>query len=118
MRRFFQSFTHAWRGLRITAQREPNFRVELILGAAAVAIAWFVRVPVWPVVIVITIVLVVETLNSALERVVDFISPEIHPAAKDMKDISAGAVLIASLGAVIFAMVYLLPPLFARLGVN
>lgn len=118
MRRFLRSFQHAWRGLRITVQREPNIRIELALGVLALLVAWFARVSVWPVVVVITIVLVVETLNSALERVVDYISPDIHPAAKDIKDIGAGAVLIASLGALLFAIAYLLPPLLTRLGVH
>lgn len=118
MRRFLRSFAHAWRGLRITAQNEPNFQIELALGALALLIAWFVRVAVWPVIIVVTMVLIVETLNSAVERIVDHVSPDIHPAAKNIKDISAGAVLIASLGALAFAIAYLVPPLLAKLGVH
>lgn len=44
--------------------------------------------------------LVAEGLNSALERLTDLVSPGYHPLAGKAKDIAAGAVLIALLGAV------------------
>src|SRR5512133_2998668 len=45
----------------------------------------------------ITLVLFAEVINTALEVVVDLVSPEFHPLAKRAKDVAAGAVLIASI---------------------
>jgi diacylglycerol kinase (ATP) len=49
----------------------------------------------------ITLVLFAELVNTALEVVVDLVSPEYHPLARRAKDVAAGAVLVASVGAVI-----------------
>ncbi len=47
----------------------------------------------------VVIVLVAEVINTAVESIVDLISEEFHPAAKVAKDTAAGAVFIASFGA-------------------
>ena len=68
----------------------------LVVGA-------FLRLPpfAWALVVVaIALVLVAELFNSALEAVVDLASPDDHPLAKQAKDISAGAVLVAAAAAV------------------
>jgi diacylglycerol kinase (ATP) len=49
----------------------------------------------------IILVLFAELINTALEVVVDLVSPEYHPLARRAKDVAAGAVLVASVGAVI-----------------
>jgi len=53
----------------------------------------------------ITIVWVAEALNTALERLVDLASPGIHPLAGQAKDIAAGAVLLAAIGAVSIGLI-------------
>ena len=57
----------------------------------------------------IILVLVTEMLNTALEVAVDMIALEYHPQAKIAKDIAAGVVLVASIGAVILAYLILYP---------
>jgi diacylglycerol kinase (ATP) len=59
----------------------------------------------------IVLVLVTEMLNTAIEVTVDMISEEYHPRAKIAKDIAAGVVLIASLGALTLAYLILYPAL-------
>ena len=49
----------------------------------------------------ITLVLFAELVNTAVEVVVDLVSPEFHPLAQRAKDVAAGAVLIASVGAMV-----------------
>ncbi len=57
--------------------------------------------PAWAIVFVaIALVVVAELLNSAIESVVDLVSPEDHPLAKRAKDVAAAAVLVAAAGAV------------------
>ncbi len=59
----------------------------------------------------IILVLVTEMLNTALEETIDMISEEFHPRAKNAKDIAAGVVLVASMGALILAYLILYPAL-------
>lgn len=58
------------------------------------------------------LVLITETLNSAIEYTVDLITGDYHILARYAKDIAAAAVLLASIYAVIVGMVILLPYLF------
>jgi diacylglycerol kinase (ATP) len=59
----------------------------------------------------IVLVLATEMLNTAIETTVDLISEEFHPKAKSAKDVAAGVVLIASIGALILAYLILYPAL-------
>jgi diacylglycerol kinase (ATP) len=65
-----------------------------------------------PLVIVIGMVWMAELFNTAIERIVDFISPSYHPQAGIIKDIAAGAVLVAAIIAVITGAIIFLPKIF------
>lgn len=82
---------------------QPNMRVHLII-AALVLLATLVlrleRIYVIAVIIAIVIVLGMELMNTAIEAVVDLLTVAHHPLAKTAKDAAAGAVLVASAGAV------------------
>ena len=54
-------------------------------------------------------VLGAELFNTAIEVLVDLVSPEIHPKAKIIKDVAAGAVLIAAFAAVLIGLIIFLP---------
>lgn len=64
----------------------------------------------------IVLVLTTEMLNTAIETIVDLISVEFHPLAKNAKDVAAGVVLIASIGALTLAYLILYPALKAALS--
>ena len=85
-------------------------------GTLACAVALALRAPLAPVALACALVLGLELVNTALEAVVDLASPELHPLAKVAKDAAAGAVLVASGGAVLVALAVLLPPLVRVLG--
>lgn len=53
------------------------------------------------IVLAIVAVWTAEGLNTAVERLADFTSPEFHPLVRQAKDVAAGAVLIAALGAIV-----------------
>ena len=55
--------------------------------------------------IIITMVLIAEMLNTAIEHIVDLVQSEIHPVAKIIKDVSAGAVLVSAVNAVVVGYV-------------
>lgn len=63
----------------------------------------------------IFVVCATETINTAIERLVDLATSEVHPLAKAAKDTAAGAVLMAALFAVAVGAIVLGPPLWQRL---
>lgn len=64
------------------------------------------------IVFAITLVISAEMLNTAIEQVVDLASPQRHPLAKAAKDVAAGAVLVATFGAIAIGGIVLGPPLW------
>lgn len=67
-------------------------------------------------VLTIALVLFAEMINTVVEAVVDLITEEQHSLAKVAKDVSAGAVLVTAIAAVLVGLLILGPPLLARLG--
>ena len=86
----------------------------------AIALGWFFVISTieWLVlVLTITVVLTTEGLNTVLERVIDLYQPGRHPIARDAKDLAAGAVLVASTGALVVGVI-LFGPRLVRLLVG
>jgi diacylglycerol kinase len=113
------SFRNAFSGLRRLARTETHFQIHLLAAACAVILAallGFSRIE-WAILVVtISLVLVAEGVNSAIERTLDAITPGFHPLAKAAKDISAGAVLIAAIASVIIALFLYVPKIWALLS--
>jgi len=104
---------YALRGLRFLLE-ERNARLLLAGTLVALAAGYYYELePLeWcAVVFAITLLWVAEGLNSALERLTDLVSPGHHPLAGKAKDIAAGAVFLAVLGAVSIGIVIFGPRL-------
>ena len=98
-------------------RHQPNMRFHLVAGTAAVVLGLALGLPIaqWSAVtFAVVLVLLGETLNSAIEALLDIIHPDHHPLVKVAKDLAAGAVLIAAIGAAVIALLVFVPPL-ARL---
>jgi diacylglycerol kinase (ATP) len=102
--KFWSSFHYAFSGIMYAVRTQPNMRVHLIV-AACVLLATLVlrlgRLYVIAIVLTIVLVLALELVNTAIEAVVDLLTVAHHPLAKTAKDAAAGAVLVATIGAVI-----------------
>jgi diacylglycerol kinase (ATP) len=61
------------------------------------------------VVMCIGTVIAAELFNTAIEKLVDLVSPERHPVAGQVKDIAAGAVLICAVAAAIIGLIIFIP---------
>lgn len=113
-RKFFRSFRYAVEGI-LTATKEQNLRFHL-LSAVIVVLAGMLTglsTTEWLLItFVIALVIGAELFNSAIERVVDLASPEIHPLAKQAKDMAAGAVLVFAVASVIIGLLIFLPKWF------
>jgi len=107
-------FIHAIRGFIETYRSERNFKIHLACAALTIALGIWVRLSIsdwrW-IAFCITLVFALELLNTAIEAVVDLLSPAYHPLAKKAKDAAAGAVLIGALFALIIGALIFLPKL-------
>lgn len=114
IRKFIKSFGYAAEGL-LTAMGEQNIRFHYTSAAVVCVIGCFTGLSLveWMILIlVMALVIGAELFNTAIERVVDLASPEIHPLAKQAKDIAAGAVLVFAAASVIIGMLIFLPKWF------
>ena len=107
-----KSFSYAAKGLARVAREEQNFRIELALAAAVIALMLiFDMRPAERglLTLAIILVLVLELMNSIFERMVDLLKPRIHHYVEDIKDIMAGTVLVASVGSALIGFLLFWP---------
>lgn len=117
-RRLLLSFKYAFKGLNKVFWEEQNFRVHITLAIVALLLALFYRIEVWQfiiLIIIIALVLTLEIINSIVERLIDLLKPRIHQYVKDIKDMTAAAVFIGALTAVIVGLLIFLPYMLAGL---
>lgn len=115
MNRFLKSFKFAAKGLSYTIATQPNFIFHLIAALLVLAAGWYVDISKgeWlAILICIGLVMVTELLNTAIEVLVDWLSQEFNVKAGLVKDIAAGAVLVAALVALVVAFVIFVPKIF------
>jgi diacylglycerol kinase (ATP) len=109
------SFKYAGQGVSYAFRTQRNFRIHLASGAIALSMSVFLQLSALAISIIsltIALVLVLELFNTALEAVVDLtVGREFHQLAKIAKDCAAGAVLIATITALLIALFLLLPPI-------
>lgn len=109
---------YALSGLFIVLREERNLRIHLVIACFVILTGIFVNLnQIEWIVIMLTIhfVILMELINSIIERLIDYIKPDIHPTAKKIKDISAAIVLIAAMMSVIIGLFIFLPKLFSLL---
>ncbi len=112
IRRLFKSFYYASRGIAVAWRSEQSFRIQVTAAICATALMAWLRVTLWQaiaLILLIILVLTLELINSILERFVDVFKPRIHPMVEEIKDLMAGAVLIASVGALVVGLLIFMP---------
>ncbi|MFN3488934.1 MAG: diacylglycerol kinase family protein [Emticicia sp.] len=112
--KMLRSFRHAFAGLRFLME-ENNARFHVFVAIIVLSAGVYLNLSAieWTIIITqIGLVLVVEALNTAIEKLCDFVSPEYHQLIGKVKDLAAAAVLIMSIIAVIVGIIILLPKLW------
>ncbi|WP_284140432.1 MULTISPECIES: diacylglycerol kinase family protein [unclassified Virgibacillus] len=112
-------FRYAWSGLKQIIRMEKNFQVHLGVAFLVIIAGFYFQISrfEWIAVIIsIGMVLICEMINTAIESFLDYVRPQIHPAAKLIKDIAAGAVLVAAMMAVVIGCIVFLPKIKILLG--
>ena len=105
--RLLKSFFYAFCGLIHCFFHERNFRIHVLAMVTVVIFGILYGLPIDkypPLILCITLVMSLETVNTALERAVDLESPNSHPLAKVAKDSAAAGVLLAATGSVVIAV--------------
>lgn len=117
MKRFIKSAGNAIRGLRHALTHETNFRIHVAFALIAVGLAFLITISVsqWLALLgVISLVLVLELINTAIEKLLDGVHPRLHTTVGLIKDVMAGAVLVAALTAVLVGSLIFIPRLLER----
>ena len=115
MLRFFKATFNTWNGLLAAVRSEEAFRQEIFVFVVAIPVALFIAPDIWrrvALIGVIMLVMVVELLNTAVEKLSDHITLESHPAIGRIKDMGSAAV---GLSLLLAGMVWLVA-LGERLG--
>ncbi len=108
------SFGYAFAGVWYMIRTQRNAQIHILVGACAVALGFVLGLERWEwlaIVLIITLVLAAEGVNTAIESAVDLATSSRHPLAKVAKDVAAGTVLICAIAAVIVGCLVFLPHL-------
>lgn len=114
VRERIRSFKYAIAGLRRFVSREHNARIHLVATILVIIAARVLEVTATEAAIlavVIGMVWVAEILNTCIERLADHITKERHPEIEIIKDLAAGAVLVAAIVAVVAGLFIFIPKL-------
>ncbi len=112
VKRLAKSFTYAFKGLQKVFKEEQNIRILFFIALVSATLAAYFRISriEWCVLIIsLTLPILMETVNSAVERVADVLKPRIDKYAKEVKDIMAAAVLFASIATLVVGAIIFLP---------
>ena len=111
---FMKGFVYAWRGIAVGA-RGRNFRVMLAMAAAVIVLGNVLKISrtEWSlVVLTYGLVLGLELVNAGGDKLVDILSPDHDPRFGMVKDILAGAVLVAAAAATVVGLLIFWPKIF------
>ncbi len=112
MRRLIKSFGYALSGIAYTVKTQANFRIHLVAVILVGLAGRYFRLSaadwLW-IIMAIGLVLITELLNTAIEKLTDLVSPEFNPLAGKVKDIAAGAVLVAAFISLITGLIIFIP---------
>jgi diacylglycerol kinase len=107
-----KSFKYAFKGLFYTISTQKNMQIHLIATVLVTFAGFYFKVTIteW-LILILTIIYVIsaEFINTAIEEIVNFVSPNFHPLAGRIKDIAAAVVLFSAIFAVIVGAIIFIP---------
>ncbi|MBP9690866.1 diacylglycerol kinase family protein [Candidatus Woesebacteria bacterium] len=118
IRKHADSIGHAMDGLMWALRTQHNYRAHLFLVTLSIlgGILFQITYTEWLVILSVTLLgLIIETINTSIEKLGDAISKDFHPDIKIAKDVSAAAMLIYAGGAAIAASMIFLPRILSLL---
>jgi undecaprenol kinase/diacylglycerol kinase (ATP) len=110
-----KSFKYAFNGLKVLFKEEHNARIHLTIAILTIIAGFLLNISAseWVAVcILIGLIFSMEIINSVVENICDFVSPDWHASIKRIKDLMAAAVLITAVVSVICGIIIFGPKLF------
>jgi diacylglycerol kinase len=117
-RSVFESIKFAFQGLHHILSTQRNARVHAIITILVILLGFWLKIDFlqWSVLLIaISVVWITESFNTALENLFNLVQPELHDFAKNGKDSSAAAVLVATILSIFLGLIALGPPLISKL---
>ena len=121
IKRHTDAIGHATDGLMWAIRTQPNYRIHLLLTLTAILGGMFFHITYneWLIIIVFIITgLIVETLNTSIEKMGDAVDKNFNEDIKISKDVSAAAMLLVSLGAILVSGIIFIPKILLFLGIG
>lgn len=112
MQKFLNSFRFALAGIRTLLRTERNFGIHAFALLLVIAAGLFFQLKTWEwamIILISVLVMALEAINTALEKLCDLVQPDRHPIIKQVKDMAAAGVLIAAIAAVVIALLIFVP---------
>jgi diacylglycerol kinase len=112
MRTFIKGFVHAIEGIFGSWTLGRNFRIQVFCGLISIVLCFLLKIQGWELITILLLiggVLSLETINTSIEKLCDLISLDRDPKIKTIKDLSAGAVLIFSVIALVIGCLIFIP---------
>lgn len=113
-RKWLRSFRYAYEGIGYALRSQRNMKFHFLASFAvliAALILGLTKLEVLFLLLAMTLVIVTELINTAIEKTVDLAMPEIHPLAKIAKDVAAASVLVTAVFAVAVGMIVFYDPI-------
>lgn len=114
VRKVFKSFSYAWQGIISAFIQERNLKIHFGFTLLVILLGvWLHLTPTEWLFVLLAIggVIALELLNTAVERLVDLVTKQDHPLAKQAKDAAAGAVLVYAICSVLVGLIIFIPKL-------
>ena len=114
MKKFLKSVTFAAKGVKQFFSYDRNGKIQIVIGITAITLGFTVSLSSFQWLLVlfcIGLVISLEMINSAIERYCDLVTTDFHPGIKVIKDVAAGAVLVASIMSLIIGLIIFIPAL-------
>ena len=118
-RTFSSSVKDCLNGFKFININEDNFKREILLGIIALVLSYLFKIDKIEfiiIIIVIGLVLVSEIINTAIERLVDLVSPKYNKLAGEVKDIAASSVLLMCIFSLVVGVIIFVPKIINLLG--
>ncbi len=118
-RKFTSSVRDCINGFKFININEDNFKREIFLGIIALLISYILKISKLEfiiIIIMIGLVLTCEVINTAIERLVDLVSPSYNKLAGEVKDIMAFSVFLMCIISLIVGVIIFVPKIIVLIG--
>lgn len=114
IKKWLEGFRYAYDGLKYALSSQRNMKFHFFISFLVLLLALVLHLPrtdIMFILLAITLVVVAELVNTAIEKAVDLAMPDLHPVAKIAKDVSAAAVLVTAVFAAVVGMIVFYDPI-------